>query len=94
MNPDINSNPLLKSIDFGFEVEAFLSGDIGKYLVKRAEDEIEAAVEQMKRISPDNAAGIRALQHKIHVAEDIQYWLAEAIQSGLNAQQELHDQGD
>ena len=94
MNQDINSNPLLKSIDFGFEVEAFLATDIGKYLVTRAEGEIEAAVDQLKHVSPENAAGIRALQHKIHVAEDIQYWLAEAIQSGLNAQQELHDQGD
>lgn len=94
MNTDITSNPLLKSIDFGFEVEAFLASDIGKYLVTRAEGEIEAAVDLLKHAKPENPDVIRALQHKIHVAEDIQYWLAEAIQSGLNAQQELHDQGD
>ena len=53
---------------------------------------VEEAVEQLKRADPDNAAQIRAIQHTIHVAESIQYWLADAIQAGLNAQQELHDQ--
>lgn len=92
MTTENAQSPLLKQIDLGFQVEAFLQSDIGRYLVQRAEGEVEEAVEQLKRADPDNAAQIRAIQHTIHVAESIQYWLADAIQAGLNAQQELHDQ--
>ena len=86
------NSPILQQIDLGFQVEAFLQSDIGRYLVQRAEAQIEEAVEKLKRCDPENSTQIRAIQHDIQVAEDIQYWLAEAIQSGLNAQQQLHDQ--
>ena len=86
------NNPILQQIDLGFQVEAFLQSDIGRYLVQRAEAQVEEAVEKLKRCSPEDSAQIRAIQHTIQVAESIQYWLAEAIQSGLNAQQQLHDQ--
>lgn len=88
-----NVNPLEQSIAFGFEVEAFLSSDIGKYLIQRADEEIEDAVEELKRADPDIPSVIRALQSKISVAESIQYWLAEAIQDGINSMNELNDQG-
>lgn len=90
MTPD--KNPLLQQIDLGFQVEAFLQSDIGRYLVERAEAQVEEAVEQLKRADPEDTRRLRAIQHDIHVAEAIQYWLAEAIQAGINAQQELHDQ--
>jgi len=90
MNPD--ANPVLKTIDFGMEVEAFLQSDIGRYLVKRADGEVEAAVEALKEADPEDAKSIRGLQNTIRVAESIQYWLADAIQSGMNAQAELYEQ--
>ena len=86
------NSPILQQIDLGFQVEAFLQSDLGRYLVQRAEAQVEEAVELLKRCSPEDSAQIRAIQHTIQVAESIQYWLAEAIQSGLNAQQQLHDQ--
>lgn len=86
------NSPILQQIDLGFQVEAFLQSDIGRYLVQRAEAQVEEAVEKLKRCDPENSAQIRAIQNDIQVAEAIQYWLAEAIQSGLNAQQQLHDQ--
>ena len=88
-----NPNPLEKAIAFGFRVEAFLQSDIGRYLVQRADEEIEEAVEELKRVSPEHTAVIRALQGKIHVAESVQFWLAEAIQEGANAMQELNEPG-
>ena len=84
---------LLKQIDFGFEVEAFLKSEVGSYLVRRAEAEIEEAVEALKGCDPEDPKAIRALQYKIAVAESVQYWLGEAISAGLNAQEELHNQG-
>lgn len=83
---------LLRKIDFGFQVEAFIQGEIGQYLIKRAEDEVTQAVEELKVADPAFSDGIRAIQMRIQVAERIQYWLAEAIQSGHAAQDELIDQ--
>jgi hypothetical protein len=90
MNPD--SSPLLQTVDFGMEVEAFLQSAIGKYVTERAESEVELAVEDLKRVDPEDAKTVRALQTQVRVAESVCYWLAEAIQTGLNAQQELYDQ--
>lgn len=87
-----NASPLLKEIDFGFEVEAFLQSSIGTYLTRRAEAEVEAAVDSLKRVDPSDTNAVRGLQSSIKTAENVLYWLAEAIQAGLNAQSELHDQ--
>lgn len=92
MHIDPTANPLLKSIDFGFEVTAFLQSDIGRYLTTRAESEVAEALEQMKVVDPEKPHLIRAIQHKIQVAESVLYWLGEAVQAGLNAQEELHNQ--
>ena len=80
---------LHRAIDFGFQVEAFLQSEIGQYLFKRSDDQVADAVERLKRVDPENVTQVRALLHLIHVAEDIQYWLADAIQSGQNAQDQL-----
>ena len=77
------------TIDFGMQAEAFLLSPIGRYLVKRAEGEIEQAVEGLKQADPDDSKSIRNLQNAVKVAESIQYWLAEAIQTGHNAQVEF-----
>lgn len=92
MTPDMHTNPLLKSIDFGFQVQAFLESDIGRYLTTRAEADVADALENMKTVDPENPAAVRALQHQVHVAESVLYWLGEAVQAGINAEQELHDQ--
>ena len=92
MTTDNTDRETLKAINFGFEVQAFLESNLGRYLIGRAEEQIEEAVEKLKHVDPENASQIRALQHTIHVAEDIQYWLGEAIQAGLNAQREFTEE--
>ena len=89
---NLDTRETLKTIDFGFEVQAFLESNLGRYLIRRAEGQIEEAVEKLKHVNPEDARQIRALQHTIHVAEDIQYWLGEAIQAGLNAQREFPEE--
>lgn len=85
MTIDQETREIQKTIELSFEVESFLNSNLGKYLISRAEAKIEEAVEQLKKADPENACQIRAIQHNIHVAEDFQYWLAEAIQAGHNA---------
>lgn len=88
----VQGNALLKAIDFGFQVEAFLKSDVGAYLVKRAEEQVESAVQDLKDVDPIQVEKVRAIQNRVKVAESIQYWLAEAIMAGNNAQDELIDQ--
>ena len=90
MNKDVRE--LHKTIDFGFQAEAFLQSDVGRYLIDKAEAEVVEATEALKRVDPTKPDEVRELQNKVHRGESIQFWLAEAIQSGLNAQQEFIDQ--
>ncbi len=90
MNKDVRD--LHKTIDFGFQVEAFLQSDVGRYLTGKAEAEVIEATDALKSVDPTDPNAIRELQNKVYRGESIQYWLAEAIQSGLNAQQEFIDQ--
>lgn len=87
-----DTNQLKQQIDFGFQAEAFLRSEIGQYLVSRAEDDIANAVESLKTADPEDAHSIRAIQNQIKVAETIQYWLADAITAGENAQNQFIDQ--
>ena len=70
---------------FGKQVEDFLSGEIGRFLVSNAEREVDAAVEALKRCDPIDANRIRDLQAIIWRGENFQRWLAEAIMNGQQA---------
>lgn len=86
------SKQLLSAVDFGFQVEAFIMSDIGKYLISRADEQVESAVQRLKQADAEDPKAIRFLQNEIVVAESIQYWLADAIKAGQIAQDELLDQ--
>ena len=86
------ASALYRDVDFGMSVEAFIESPIGKYLIERAEEEVSAAVEKLKVVDCAATREIQALQNAIYRAESIQYWLAEAIQAGHNASDELIDQ--
>lgn len=90
----LEGKALHRTIDFGFQVEAFLQSEIGQYLVRRAETEIESATDKLKHVDAEDPKRIRQLQHIVQVAESVQYWLAEAIQAGNAAQDELIERSD
>lgn len=80
---------LLAQAAFGIEVEAFLGSDIGRYLIARAEAEREQALNALKDVDAEDSRAIRQLQSTVARAESIQYWMAEAIQEGRNAERQL-----
>lgn len=83
---------LYRAVDFGMEVQAFVGSRIGKYLIGRAEEEAAAATEALKDIEPEDSTGVRRLQNLVKRAEGVQYWMAEAIQAGLDAQRQIMEQ--
>lgn len=91
---DQERREIMNLIDFGIEVEAFIKSKVGQYLIKRAEQEIEGALDALKTVKPEDVEAIRALQSTIKRAESIQYWMAEAIENGRNSEQQLLENGE
>ena len=80
-----------RRVTLGAEVEHFLNTSIGKYLIERAEDQVESATEDLKTADAENPRLIRELQHKIAIGDSIQRWLAAAITDGYEAERQYVD---
>lgn len=76
---------LFETAVFGKVVENFLSSDIGSYLLERAKEEEQEAVEALARVSPWRRRRIQQLQNQIWRAQQFQVWLADAIVTGQQA---------
>jgi hypothetical protein len=66
-------------------VEEFQSSEVGRYLIKRAEEAVEDAVEKLKVCDPKDGKVVQSLQNQVWKAESFQQWLADAIIDGANA---------
>jgi len=87
MNDD--NSDLLNKATIGMDAETFLGTNLGRKLVERAAAHADEATEKLKKCSPIDAAMIRDLQNEIWKAESFKDWIAEIIQEGWNAEQEL-----
>lgn len=80
----------LQKVDFGLQCQAFLSTKIGKFLVGKAEAEVEEKTQALKQHDilgdPNGAA---RLQCEIWRAESFMYWMAEAINEGADITKQL-----
>lgn len=72
-------------VGFGAQTEQFLKSDIGRYLLERSKEQVDAAVEELKRVDPEEAKKIRELQNTIARNEGVEQWLGEIIQAGWDA---------
>lgn len=95
LNP---ADPLVRSAVFGRQVEDFLTNDpIGKYLVERADREIEECSIALRHQSPRFWWGrrkIEKLQNRIHICESVLGWLRDSITEGRQALQIIEDHHD
>ncbi len=78
---------LRNEIAFGLDVQAFMDGQVGKYLQRRAHEVIDGALESLKTADPEDPKAIRALQNEIARCENVLLWLGEAVTAGEQAQQ-------
>jgi hypothetical protein len=69
------------------EAERFFSSQLGKYVLGVSEQEVRAAVEDLKTVDPTDANKIRELQAKISTAEAAILWMAETIANGRQEMQ-------
>lgn len=92
MTEEPNDNiPLIQKAVFGRQVEEFLNTDIGRFMVTRAEQSAESAMEKLKTCDPRDGKIVQSLQNEIWKAESFQEWMAIAIMDGLRAHKLLED---
>jgi|APCry1669188910_1035180.scaffolds.fasta_scaffold15724_3 hypothetical protein len=88
------NNDTVRWAVFGESVKLFLESDIGDFLLKRSESEIDAAVQELKTVSPRDVDTITDLQNRIKVAEMFQGWLADAIAAGEQAKIQIAEENE
>lgn len=88
-------DPKVQWATFGKQVEYFLQSDVGSYLVKRAKQEGDEALEELKKVDAFDGNKVAACQLKARVADAVIVWLGDAIAAGESAteqlKQESHD---
>lgn len=91
LNPE---DPIVRVAVFGKQAEDFVSSDIGRFITRRADEEVTDCLQQLKSISPAMPWGrrkIARLQNQIATAERVIHWLAEAIHEGHQAMNVIED---
>lgn len=82
-------DPKVRWATFGRQVEDFLTGDIGHYLLQCAKAEEMEALEGLRLVSPWRRRRITELQNKAATASNFQKWLGDAIASGHAAMEQI-----
>jgi len=82
---------LIAEAMMGRDAEEFIQSDIGQYLIGCADQEIDYATSQLKRVSPWRRRRIIDLQNQIYRAESFQSWLGELVIKGKQAFQQLDE---
>lgn len=80
---------LYDRVQFKIEVTNFLASKLGQYLIQRAEAERDDAVRELVNAQPFDVQKITQLQLAIRRAESIQFWMAEIITEGVQAEEAL-----
>lgn len=88
LDPD---DPKVRWATFGKQVEYFLQSDIGSYLVKRAKQEGDEAMEELKKVDAFDGQKVASLQLKARVADAVIVWLGDAIAAGESATEQLKE---
>lgn len=91
MSIDI-SDPRVRWAQFGKQVEMWLDTDIGRYLVSRAENDVNEAIEKLKIVDALDSKAVMAAQNRVVIAEKVLGWLGDAIREGHSSLESLKEE--
>jgi len=72
-------------ISIGEEARRFLGERVGKYLLQKAQQDVDAVVDDFQSIDPTDTKAVIALQIRLKAALSVPQWLEEAVSEGANA---------
>lgn len=80
---------LLRTVQFGLDVAAFVTSPVGIYLLGRASQEREQALEALAYTDVADAEQIRELQLIVRRSDSLREWLKDAENDAGGAEAEL-----
>jgi hypothetical protein len=80
---------LFNDVELGLDAHQFLDSSIGRYVAKRALDEMYAATQALAEADPFDRRAIVQHQTAHRVASAALSWLAQAIEAGTQAENTL-----
>ena len=86
---DAGTAALYAEAVIGRDAEEFLKGDLGRYLLARAREEEQEALEALATVAWWRRRRIQQLQNQVWRARSFQGWVIEIINIGHQAQNEL-----
>lgn len=75
----------------GIDAEVFMRSPLGRFLEGKARAEEADALEALVNADPDDAKANRELRNQIHVARMFLIWMADAINAGRAAHEQLQE---
>jgi ABC-type Zn2+ transport system substrate-binding protein/surface adhesin len=78
-------NELIAQALIGDEAKKFLESDFGKCLIGMANQEADAALQQLADVDPDDAKAVRKLQNRVWLGRQFEAFVQELITEGNNA---------
>jgi hypothetical protein len=81
----------LEKARLGIEAESFLHSTLGRYLMERADLEVEQATIELIKADAGDFKANRDLRNKIQVAHNFKAWLVEAITAGRVATENISE---
>jgi hypothetical protein len=77
----------------GIKIEEFLSSDIGKYIVSRADQERKLAIEDLKTADVTSQSEMIKLQQRAIIPGMVIDWLLDAVSEGRASEIYLKNEG-
>lgn len=84
----------LRRVALGMDIEHFLQGPVGLYIVGRAEQQRAEALDKLAEADPEDPKAIRSIQNQIAIIDSIQQWIADALTDAEQAEKQLHEEMD
>jgi hypothetical protein len=88
LNPD---DPVVSDAVFGEEVRNFLNSRVGSYIISAAKMDAEVAMSDFARVDPTKPEAIMEIQVRLRAANMVSVWLADAINRGQQAVEQLRE---
>ena len=86
------ADPDVRLAVFGKQVEDFFETDIGNYILKRAQAEIDNATRDLRDVDPTDTRSVMKAQLNLKVAESVIKWLGDAIVAGQSSLRLLQEE--
>jgi hypothetical protein len=76
---------LYAQVLLGDEADKFFESDLGRYILGRAQQEAQEAMNELKDVEPTEPAAVMRLQNRVKIAEAVPMYLNELIIEGRQA---------